>query len=216
MVEELIAFSRRLLGPGADEVGQIVGDWARLWRIKNLICIKKKFERICQEKGIDPSEGRYLPLAVGLPLLEKASYHDDHYLQERWAHLIASSLSENSTIENNDFSLENTYVEILHQLSSLDCKVLEFVVENGVKDSVPHPMAAINTVPIEPGQLQAAFPGQPSHISVEKLVSLGCVRRRLKLPIDGFQETIEPNLIGINLYMSASGKMPKWAKFEWL
>ena len=215
MVEELIAFSRRLLGPGADEVGQIVGDWARLWRIKNLISIKKKFERICQEQGIDPSEGRYLPLAVGLPLLEKASYQYDNYLQERWAHLIASSLSENSTSENNDFSLENTCVEILHQLSPLDCEVLEFVVENGVKDRVPHPMAVINTVPIEPGQLQAEFPDTLAHISVEKLVSLGCVRRRLILPIDGLQETIEPNLIGINLYIKASGKMPKWATFEW-
>ena len=210
---ELIAFSRRLLGPGADEVGQIVGDWARLWRIKNLISIKKKFERICQEQGIDPSEGRYLPLAVGLPLLEKASYHDDHFLQERWAHLIASSLSDSSTIENHDFSLENTYIEILHQLSPLDCKVLEFVVESGVKDSVPHPKSIVNTVPIEPGQIEAKFPDAPSHISVEKLVSLGCVRRHLKLPIGGLQETVEPNLIGINLYISASGKMPKWAKF---
>ncbi len=28
--------SRRLLGPGTDQLGLMAGDWARLWRVKDL------------------------------------------------------------------------------------------------------------------------------------------------------------------------------------
>ena len=101
-----------------------------------LLSISRKFDRICLEKGINPAERRCLSLAVGLPLLEKASYHDDDFLQERWAHLIASSLRSEDRSESG-FSLDITYVEILNQLSQLDCEVLEFIVENGVDRRPP-------------------------------------------------------------------------------
>ena len=30
----VVEFTRRLLGPGTDQLGLMVGDWARLWRVK--------------------------------------------------------------------------------------------------------------------------------------------------------------------------------------
>ena len=212
---DLSKFAQRILGPPADQIGQILGDWARAWRVKNLLAISGKLDRICLEKGINPDEGRHLSLAVGLPLLEKASYQDDDFLQERWAHLITSSLYSEDRAESG-FSLDITYVEILNQLSQLDCKVLEFIVENGVegrgKDS-------ITVSPLEPDEIQDAHPNSLAHISLEKLISLGCASCTPKIPLEtggyrGLAEVIAPTSIGINLYISASGKMPKWLKSE--
>ena len=62
----------------------------------------------------------------GLPLIEKASYQDDSFLQERWANLIANSLRPGGEVVN-DFSLSITYVEILHQLSRLEVEYLQYL-----------------------------------------------------------------------------------------
>ena len=205
-------FALKIFGPGAEQVGMIVGDWARLWRLNNLISINGKWERICREKGIDPADGRHLSFAVGLPLLEKASYHDDDFLQERWAHLIASSLCSDDRAAS-DFSLEITYIEILNQLSRLDCEVLEFIVENGVEGRDENGTTIRS---LEPDAIESAHPNSSAvHLSLEKLVSLGCASRDPKIPLKvggsrGIEELIGPTSIGINLYISASGKTPKW------
>ena len=208
----LSKFTRQLFGPSVDQIGEIVGDWARLWRVKNLLSVKEKFDRICQERGFDSEDGRRLTLAVGLPLLEKASYQDDAFLQERWAHLIASSLRAEDRAERG-FSLDITYVEILNQLSQLDCEVLEYIVENGVGEQDSD--SNIILKPLEPDEIQNAHPNSLAHISLEKLISLGCARSAPRIPLKtggyrGLWEVITPTSIGINLYVSASGKTPKW------
>ena len=173
-------FALKIFGPGAEQVGMIVGDWARLWRVKNLLSINGKWERICREKGIDPADGRHLSFAVGLPLLEKASYHDDDFLQEKWAHLIASSL-RSDVRATSDFSLEITYIEILNQLSRLDCEVLEFIVENGVEGRDEN---GITIKSLEPDAIESAHPNSSAvHLSLEKLGLLGCASRDPKIPL---------------------------------
>ena len=205
-------FFLKLLGPTAEQFGLMGGDWARAWRIKNLLAINEKCDRIFQEKGINPAEGRHLSLAAGLPLLEKASYHDNDFLQERWAHLITSSLRSEDQAESS-FNLDITCVEILNQLSQLDCEVLEFIVENSVKGNGDD---GITVRPLEQDEIQDAHPNTPSHISLEKLTSLGCARFDPKIPLktggQGLIEVVTPTAIGINLYIAASGKTPKGMK----
>lgn len=205
-------FALKLLGPAAEQFGLMAGDWARAWRLKNLLAINKKCDRILLEKGINPAERRHLSLTVGLPLLEKASYHDNDFLQERWAHLIASSLRSEDHAESS-FSLDITHIEILNQLSQLDCEVLEFIVENSVTGKGEDGIAVR---PLEQDEIQDAHPNTPSHVSLEKLVSLGCARCDPKVPLKpggrGLMEVVTPTSIGINLYIAASGKTPKGLK----
>ena len=179
-------FCQQLFGPAVDQIGQIGGDWARLWRLKNLVSIHDKFDRILQDRKIAPSEGRHLALSVGLPMLEKASYQDDEVLQEKWARLIASSLSSDERSES-DFHLDTTYVEILHQFSRLDCDVLEFIVRNGVESRDKDGMQLRL---IDPDEIEKALSDRHWHISLEKLTSLGCVSRDPKLPLKpgGFRD----------------------------
>lgn len=208
-------FSLKLLGPAAEQFGLMAGDWARVWRLKNLLSISGKVDRICQEEGINLADGHHLAMAVGLPLLEKASYQDNDFLQERWAHLIASSLRAEDRAERG-FSLDITYVEILNQLSQLDCEVLKYIVENGVEKQ---DSTGITLKPLELDEIQNAHPNSLAHISLEKLISLGCASSDPRIPLKtgglrGLLEVITPTSIGINLYISASGKTPQWLKSE--
>ena len=209
-------FTLKILGPGAEQAGLIIDDWARLFRVKNLISIKDKFERICMDNGIKPTDRRYLAMSVGLPLLEKASYQDNDFLQERWAHLIANSLRSDEQSEDS-FSLDITYVEILNQLSQLDCEILEYIVEHGV-ESRDEKTGVMKGVGLDPDDIRKRHPNRLAHLSLEKLISLGCAASVMKAQMDGsggngygaWAHEIVITLIGVNLYISASGKTPKW------
>ena len=91
-IQAVSGLASRLFGPAADELGEISGDWARYWRLRNLVVIHEKFEKVLQAKGLDYGDLRHLSLSVGLPMLERASYQDDSVLQEKWANLMAASL----------------------------------------------------------------------------------------------------------------------------
>ena len=200
MAAAIREFALKLLGPGAEQFGLMGGDWTRLWREKNLLAIKDKYDRIVRDKEIEPAKGIYLAWSVGLPLIEKASYQDDSFLQEKWAHLIASLLHSDNRSEGG-FNLDITYVELLHQFSQLDCEILEYIAKNGIES-------------IDPDEISKAHPNTPAHLSLEKLVSLGCAIRVLKS--DGgngygsWRQDIVVTLIGLKLYMAAFGNRPNW------
>ena len=203
------SFLTRLFGPGTEQIGLLMSDWAKLWRLKNLTAILNAVDRILLEQNISPDESRKLALSVGLPLLERASYQDDPFLQTRWAQLIANSLRKGSTTP--DFSFSTTFIETLHQFSRLDCEVLEFVVENVVVKRTEDDDIVVNQ--LDPQKIRDAFPDSLAHLSLEKLVALGCVRSDPKLPLKpgglGVKKVLCPTLMGLNLYVVASGKTPK-------
>ena len=138
-------------------------------------------------------------------------------MQEKWANLIASSI-ENGGDDNPDISLDNTCVEILHQLSRLDCEVLEYIAENGVRGRDAD-NGRLQIEPLDPLELRNVFPEKLVHVSLEKLVALGCAYRVLRAPLstgeggDGYGPLVQDimvTLIGLNLYVSASGRDPQW------
>ena len=210
-LESLCGFMKQLFGPSVEQVGEIGGDWARYWRLRNLLAIKTRVDRIVEAEGIGSGDLRHLSLSVGLPMLEKASYQDDSFLQEKWANLIVGSLRPGDPEE--DFSLEITYVEILGQFSRLDCEVLEYVCEEGV---MPTDQGRFKYRELNPDDVMSKFHGRLTHISLEKLNTLGVVRRQLKVPLQsgtgpsGLAEVIVPTSMGINLIIAASGEVPRW------
>ena len=210
-------FSSTLVGPALSQMGLIIGNHARLFRIKNLIAINEKLDGILDERNLERGDLKNISLSVGLPLLEKASYQEDDFLQEKWANLIASSMG-NGGNDSSDISLDNTYVEILHQLSRLDCEVLEYIAENGVRGKNAD-NGGLRIEPLDPLELRNVFPEKPVHVSLEKLVALGCAYRVMRAPLsfgeggDGYgplAQDLMVTLIGLNLYISASGRDPKW------
>ncbi len=205
-----------LFKPALEQLGMSLGDYAKSFRIRNLIRISEKLDKVLSKRGLNINNLKSISLSVGLPLLEKASYQDDTTLQWRWAHLLASSMAGEGD-EDDGFSLDITYIEILHQFSRLDCELLEYVSENGVSARNRETNSLIVKA-LDPNAIRQAFPGRLAHISLEKLVNLGCAYRILRAPLlfgegDGYgplAQDIMVTSIGLNLYTAATGKTPRW------
>lgn len=226
-LNKLNKLGRTILGPAATQIGELLGDTARYWRLRNLASLSDKFDAKCRERGIDLESGRTIALSIGLPLLAKASYQDDDFLQDRWANLLAASM-EKGRDETKEFSLDVTFIDALGQFSQLDCHMLEYVVEHGIKGvQSKEGSRSMMTEPLPETKIRQAFPNSNLvHASLEKLVHLGCVDRVVRLPLTPKKkgddsggtspliEDIVPTLMGINLYINSSGKTPQWADRE--
>ena len=213
--EALRSLARTVFGPALGEVGQMFGDVARGFRARNLANISAKTDKALAAKGLSPSQARPIKLSVGLPLLEKASYQDDDVLQEMWANLIAAAVDGERDGPDGGFSLDVTFVEILHQLSRADCEVLKYVVNNGASGIVGDGTVKMETVPMSEIRSLHTL----AFVSVEKLVSLGCLStligaaggEREGIPLDS-PYGIMPTLLGLRLYPAASGVTPPGLK----
>ena len=87
-------FSATLVAPALSQVGLTIGDQVKFFRIRNLMRLNKRLERVIEERNLSENDLKKLSLSVGFPLLEKASYQDDEFLQEKWANLLASALEK--------------------------------------------------------------------------------------------------------------------------
>ena len=209
-------FAATVVGPVLNQIGLTIGDQFKYYRMKNLIRLNRHLEEVIKERNLDKSDLKNVSLSVGFPLLEKASYQDDDALQRNWANLLASAMNKDRNGDDG-FNLSITYIEILHQFSRLDCEVLEYIAENGVFGR-DREEGSLMTVALDPKEIRKAFPDRLAHISLEKIVNLGCAYRVLRTPLsttggDGYgalQQDIIVTLIGLNLYVAASGKKPKW------
>lgn len=204
----------RLLGAPVTELGELIGDHVRSWRVQNLIRIQEHLECALQSRGVAPEKLRPLALSVGLRMLDQASCQSDSFLQERWANLMAAALCD---VPDQEFSLDVMHIEMLNQMTRLDCKVLEYVCEYGVKC---RDKGGIIISGLDPKRMDHKFSGGLAHISLEKLIILGALQRGIKTPLRtgnsvfGLEDYIAPTLVGINLYCASSNKTPVWAKTD--
>ena len=209
-------FCRKLLGPAAEQIGQSLGERLVVFRVNNLLKIAERVEKILEERDAPRPATTHLPPSVGLPLIDKASYEDDPKLQSMWANLIANSLTSKEN-KQSKFGLDKIHIEILHQFSKLDCDVLEYLVENGIASRDPKTgiMAARM---LDPESVINDFADPLTHLSIEKLVSLGCASLTPRVPLEAgtsrygnLIQDLRLTLIGLHLFLLASGREPSWA-----
>lgn len=220
----------KLLGPTFEHFGNETASLLKRrpfkrtsFRRRNLRSINEKCEQRCKALGLDPKNAQSLDdPALGLLFIDKASLQDDEFLQQRWANLLVTFIDPHAGLRPDDFQLDTTYIEILSQFSKLDCQVLEYIVEHAIVDDWNsedeqggRPRRPLTAQPLVPNTIFEAFPGSFAHISVEKLVYLGCVYRELRTTLSpsegrhaygGLQHDIVLTLIGHNLAISVSGK----------
>ena len=209
-------FCHKLLGPAAEQIGESLGERLVVFRLNNLLKIRESVEKILQDKGSPQPAGSHLPPSVGLPLIDKASYEDDPKLQSMWANLIANSLISEGN-QDSDLSLDKIHVEILHQFSKLDCDVLEYLVENGIACRDPE-TGIMPARMLDPESVINDVADPLTHLSIEKLVSLGCASLTPRVPIEfgtgrygNLVQDLRLTLIGLHLFLLASGKKPSWS-----
>lgn len=119
IAEKVGGFISKVIGPASNQVGGILEDWTRYYRLKNLLSIADKVKNIHARRKI---EGKTMPIPprVAIPMLESAALEDDDTLQDVWAKLIA-----NSTDPDFKSALHPGYIEIVKQMSPDEAIILD-------------------------------------------------------------------------------------------
>ena len=169
--DKLADVAHKLAGPLAEELGLLLADKAKLYRLKNWINVVKKTEKILQEANLPPTA---VPPRMFLPILEASSVENDEILQDLWAGLLASA-SERSD------SLSPSFIETLKQLTPSEAKMLNIL----------FPLIQLGNSPKlgTPDEMRSIVPGNLDDISfrlmTETFERLGLIRRQYDLQQPG-------------------------------
>lgn len=229
--EELLQLLKQIVRPAYTAIKTIRDiDWGPLsqyyaaFRLNNLLSLNRKIQERVADLGFDLEDAKRVAPKVGFLWIDKASLEEDDDLQTMWANLMVNAMNPDSPQDTSDFELETTYIEIASQFSPLDRQVLEYIVEHGIEyrhsenEQGGERKRQFTVLHLAPDTIFEAFPDSLAHISIEKLVYLGCVYREPRTPLvpaEGLtygwiQRDIVPTLIGANLAIQASGKTPSW------
>jgi hypothetical protein len=112
--DKLADIIHKLAGPMADEIGLLMADKIKVYRVKNWVNVVKKTQRILAASHLSPDA---VPPRLFLPILEGSSVESDQSLQDLWAGLLATA-SEQAD------SLSPSFIETLKQLTPAEAKTL--------------------------------------------------------------------------------------------
>jgi hypothetical protein len=118
-LQDITSIFKNLAGPLADEVGQMLGDKAREYRLRNAVRIFLRTERMLKDAGLT---AKAIPPRLFLPAVQAASTENDETLQELWAALIANA----SQIENGAPVLPS-FVEVLKEMTPQEAHLMQKV-----------------------------------------------------------------------------------------
>jgi hypothetical protein len=114
-VDKLADVIHKLAGPMADEIGLLMADKIKVYRVTNWVKVVQKTEKILAEAHLSPNA---VPTRLFLPILEGASIEDDETLQNLWAGLLGSASEQRD-------SLSPSFIETLKQLSPGEARALD-------------------------------------------------------------------------------------------
>ena len=111
-------FLQKLIGPTVDEIGLVLSENVRLWRLKNQVRILSKAESYLKSKNINPKK---ISLKVLLPLLDGASLEEEEELSDKWASLLINYVDPKQNLKSTIFPY------LLNQISTLEAMCLEYI-----------------------------------------------------------------------------------------
>jgi len=82
------ALARKMLGPAADEVAEMLRDSIRVYRYQRQLSLLQKAETMALKAGFTPQA---VPLKLLFPLLEGASLEEDEDIHTMWSALLANA-----------------------------------------------------------------------------------------------------------------------------
>ena len=110
-------FLSKLAGPAVEEIGLLLQDRVKLYRLKNQLRILGKAQEMLKTARVKPSA---VPLRTLLPLLEGAALEEDESLSLKWAALLANAASGASDIANHP-----SFPHILAEISPSEALLLD-------------------------------------------------------------------------------------------
>lgn len=130
-IEGVSSFLGLVFKPGLEELGFLVKDRVRRWRLNNILSTLNK------AKGKMDFDGQQLQLTanarVGLSIMEGCSEVDNNELQELWAGLFVSSCTPDGRDDSN-----MNFVDILRRMSSVEARIIDYACNNCKKVLFPN------------------------------------------------------------------------------
>ena len=135
------AFLRAVCMPGLEELGYLIKDKVRYWRLCNIL---KMLEKAGGRMNFDGQELNLCANArVGISIMECCSEVDDDVLQDLWAGLFASSCTEDGRDDSN-----MNFVDLLRRMSSVEAKILDYACKNCQKQLYPNNLITASDITI--------------------------------------------------------------------
>ena len=130
-VEGLSTFLGAIFKPGLEELGFLIKDQVRLWRLNNMLRVLEK------AKGRMNFDNQELNLTanarVGLAIMEESSKVDNEELQDMWAGLFVSSCTPDGRDDSN-----MNFVDLLRRMSSVEARIIDYACRNCKKKLYPN------------------------------------------------------------------------------
>ena len=115
---EFSRFLERIFGSSFENIGDIAAMHTELWKIKNALKVQDKLNYILKDRDIQiikPISSR-----LALPIINQIVNEDEESLQNLWANLLASSMSN-----NKHTMVTKTSIEIMKNLDVIDAELLD-------------------------------------------------------------------------------------------
>jgi len=125
-IESAQKFLENICLPVSKEFGLMLKDQVRMWRLNNIVRIINKSQGRFEFEG-DELTLKANPRVVS-ELIEKCSWQDQDEIQDLWAGLLNSSISEN---EHNDSNL--IFISLLNQLTANQARIIKYFAESSKK-----------------------------------------------------------------------------------
>ena len=130
-VDGVSSFLKAVFKPGLEELGFLIQDKVRQWRLNNILRTLEK------AKGKLSFDGRELNLSanarVGLSIMEGCSMVDDDQLQDLWAGLFVSSCTPDGRDDSN-----MNFVDLLRRMSSIEARIHDYACRHCGKRLYPN------------------------------------------------------------------------------
>ena len=165
-VEHLTGLLEKLAGPAAQEVGLMLGERLRAYRLKNLGTVAQKMERKLCDAGLPVNA---VPPRLLLPIIENSSIEDNDSLQELWAGLLA-------TASHQTDSVSPAFVETLKQLTPDEARHLKHIYDSLLAAMPSHLLKLGMRTPITPFAFTKAW-GAPAGVTADSFERLSLVQR---------------------------------------
>jgi hypothetical protein len=126
MLNEVSPFIKAICMPASEELGLMMRDQVRYWRLNNIIRIMDKSQKMI---GFDGNElNLKANPKVVLSIIDKGSLTDDDDLQNMWAGLVTSSCTEDGADDANLI-----FVNILDRMSTIQARITKHICEDSKK-----------------------------------------------------------------------------------
>jgi Abortive infection alpha len=142
------ALARRMLGPAADEVAEMLRDSIRVYRYQRQLRLLQKAEKMAANAGFTPQA---VPLKLLFPLLEGASLEEDEDIHTMWAALLA-----NASLPSSLNLVLPSFAEVLRVLTPEEARLLNAAYKYALSQAEPAertPASQLGILPDPEGDL---------------------------------------------------------------